>query len=155
MKQFWNFKDGEDYMRQHFDNVPGLKEAGGLNFLKKHGVWPIYGKLDPKTGKVADKTGREIKAEYGLFKKELSAADMTGAAVGKDGLISQERQGHRRQAQRQELRRLPHRQPHHQRARRQVGRVRLQPDAHLQAHTVARDDEGRRTGHGYLQTQCA
>jgi thiosulfate reductase/polysulfide reductase chain A len=48
MKQFWNFKDGEDYMRQHFDNVPGLKEAGGLNFLKKHGVWPIYGKLDPE-----------------------------------------------------------------------------------------------------------
>ena len=47
MKKFWNFKDGEDYMRQHFDNVPGLKEAGGLDFLKKHGVWPIYGKLDP------------------------------------------------------------------------------------------------------------
>ena len=52
MKQFWDFKDGEDYMRHHFDNVPGLKEAGGLDFLKKHGVWPIYGKLDPKTGKV-------------------------------------------------------------------------------------------------------
>ncbi len=73
MKQYWDFKDGEDYMRQHFDNVPGLKEAGGLDFLKKHGVWPIYGKLDPKTGKVVDKTGREIKAEYGLHKKELSA----------------------------------------------------------------------------------
>ena len=88
MKQFWNFKDGEDYMRHHFDNVPGLKEAGGLDFLKKHGVWPIYGKLDPKTGKVADKTGREIKAEYGLYKKELSDADMAGAAVGKDGTIT-------------------------------------------------------------------
>jgi len=88
MKQFWNFKDGEDYMRQHFDNVPGLKEAGGLDFLKKHGVWPIYGKLDPKTGKVSDKTGREIRAEYGLFKKELSDGDMAGAAVTKDGLIT-------------------------------------------------------------------
>ena len=52
MKKYWNFKDGEDYMRQHFDNIPGLKEAGGLEFLKKHGVWPIYGKLDPKTGKI-------------------------------------------------------------------------------------------------------
>jgi anaerobic selenocysteine-containing dehydrogenase len=88
MKQYWNFKDAEDYMRQHFDNVPGLKEAGGLDFLKKHGVWPIYGKLDPKTGKVTDKTGREIKAEYGLHKKELGTADMAGAVVDKSGVIS-------------------------------------------------------------------
>ncbi len=87
MKQYWDFKDGEDYMRRHFDNVPGLKEAGGLDFLKKHGVWPIYGKLDPRTGKVTDKTGREIKAEYGLHKKELSEADMTGAVVEQDGRI--------------------------------------------------------------------
>lgn len=88
MKQYWNFKDAEDYMRQHFDNVPGLKEAGGLDFLKKHGVWPIYGKLDPRTGKVTDKTGREIKAEYGLHRKELTAAEMTGAVVDKAGLIT-------------------------------------------------------------------
>ncbi|HEX4944887.1 MAG TPA: molybdopterin-dependent oxidoreductase [Usitatibacteraceae bacterium] len=90
MKQYWNFKDAEDYMRQHFDNVPGLKEAGGLDFLKKHGVWPIYGKLDPKTGKVTDKTGREIKAEYGLHKKELSAAEMTGAVADKSGTITKD-----------------------------------------------------------------
>ncbi|WP_131109690.1 molybdopterin-dependent oxidoreductase [Sulfuricystis thermophila] len=88
MKQYWNFKDGEDYMRQHFDNVPGLKEAGGLDFLKKKGVWPIYGKLNPATGKIADRTGREIKAEYNLYKKELSAAEMMGATVGKDGVIT-------------------------------------------------------------------
>ncbi|GAB4435940.1 MAG: molybdopterin-dependent oxidoreductase [Rhodocyclaceae bacterium] len=87
MKKYWNFKDGEDYMRQHFDNIPGLKEAGGLDFLKKKGVWPIYGKLDPRTGKVADKTGREIKAEYGLHTKQLSEADMAGAVVEKDGTI--------------------------------------------------------------------
>lgn len=88
MKQYWNFKDGEDYMKQHFDNIPGLKEAGGLKFLKEHGVWPIYGKLDPKSGKVTDKTGREIRADYGLHRKELSDADMAGAVVGKDGVIS-------------------------------------------------------------------
>jgi thiosulfate reductase/polysulfide reductase chain A len=88
MKKFWDFKDGEDYMKHHFNNIPGLKEAGGLEFLKKHGVWPIYGKLDPKTGKIADKTGREIRAEYGLYKKELSAADMAGAVVGAHGVIS-------------------------------------------------------------------
>ncbi|CAI09802.1 Molybdenum enzyme related to thiosulfate reductase and polysulfide reductase, large subunit [Aromatoleum aromaticum EbN1] len=88
MKQFWEFKDGEDYMRHHFDNVPGLKEAGGLDFLKKHGVWPIYGTLDPRTGKVTDKTGREIQAEYSLYKKELSATDMEGAMVDAHGLIT-------------------------------------------------------------------
>lgn len=87
MKQYWNFKDGEDYMKHHFDNVPGLKEAGGLEFLKKHGVWPIYGTLDSKTGKVVDKTGREIRAEYGLHRKELSAADMAGAVTDKQGVI--------------------------------------------------------------------
>lgn len=88
MRQYWEFKDGEDYMRHHFDNVPGLKEAGGLDFLKKHGVWPIYGTLDPKTGKVTDKTGREIQAEYGLHRKELSAADVEGAMVDDRGLIT-------------------------------------------------------------------
>jgi anaerobic selenocysteine-containing dehydrogenase len=87
MKKYWNFKDGEDYMRQHFDNIPGLKDAGGLDFLKKHGVWPIYGKLNPRTGKISDKTGREIVAEYGLHMKELSAADMTGATVDGKGTI--------------------------------------------------------------------
>lgn len=88
MKQYWDFKDAEDYMKRHFDDVPGLKEAGGLEFLKKHGVWPIYGKLDPKTGKIADKTGREIRAEYGLYKKELSAGDMAGAVVERNGTIT-------------------------------------------------------------------
>ena len=87
MKQYWNFKDAEDYMKQHFNGIPGLREAGGLEFLKKHGVWPIYGKLDSKTGKIVDKTGREIRAEYGLHKKELSAADMAGAVIDKGGQI--------------------------------------------------------------------
>lgn len=87
MKKYWNFKDGEDYMRQHFDNIPGLKEAGGLDFLKKHGVWPIYGKLNPATGKISDKTGREIVPEYGLHMKEVSAADMAGTTVDAHGTI--------------------------------------------------------------------
>jgi len=68
--------------------VPGLKEAGGLDFLKKHGVWPIYGTLDPRTGKVTDKTGREIQAEYDLYRKQLPAADMEGAMVDAHGLIT-------------------------------------------------------------------
>lgn len=87
MKKYWNFKDGEDYLRHHFDNIPGLKELGGLDYLKKHGVYPVYGKLDPNTGKIIDKTGREIRPEYGLHKKELSSTDMAGAVVEKNGAI--------------------------------------------------------------------
>lgn len=69
MKKFWNFKDGEDYLRQQFEGIAGLKEAGGYDFLKENGVWPIYGKLDPATGRIY-KDGKEIEAEYGLYKKE-------------------------------------------------------------------------------------
>ncbi|PKM43944.1 MAG: thiosulfate reductase [Gammaproteobacteria bacterium HGW-Gammaproteobacteria-1] len=87
MKKFWGFKSAEDYLRKQFENIPGLKEAGGLDFLKKHGVWPIYGKLNPRTGKISDKSGREIAAEYGLYRKELSAADMAGAMVDGKGAI--------------------------------------------------------------------
>jgi anaerobic selenocysteine-containing dehydrogenase len=87
MKQYWNFKDGEDYMHQQFDGNAKLKEAGGVDWLKKHGVWPIYGKLDPKNGKITDNTGREIRAEYGLHMKELSAEDMAGATVDGKGTI--------------------------------------------------------------------
>jgi anaerobic selenocysteine-containing dehydrogenase len=89
MKKYWDFKDAEEYLRRQMDNVPGLKEAGGLEWLKKHGVWPVYGRLDSKTGKVVDKTGREIRPEYGLHKKELAAEDMAGAVVDKTtGLIA-------------------------------------------------------------------
>jgi len=87
MKKYWDFKDPEDYMRQQFENVAGLKEAGGLDWLKKHGVWPVYGKLDPNTGKIIDKTGREIRAEYGLHMKKLSGSAMQGATVDRDGAI--------------------------------------------------------------------
>ena len=83
LKKYWDFKDAEDYLHKQMDNVPGLKEAGGLEWLKKHGVWPVYGKLDPKTGRVVDKTGREIRPEYGLYKKELSTAEMAGAVADK------------------------------------------------------------------------
>lgn len=70
MKKYWEFKDGEDYLRKQFDNLPGLKEAGGYDFLKKNGVWPVYGKLDPATGKIVGKDGNEIRAEYGLPYRE-------------------------------------------------------------------------------------
>ncbi len=81
MKKYWNFSSPEDYIRQQFEGIPGLKDVGGWQFIKKHGVWPIYGELNPATGKISDALGFEIKAEYGLHKKELSRAEMRGARV--------------------------------------------------------------------------
>ncbi|HLP42472.1 MAG TPA: molybdopterin dinucleotide binding domain-containing protein, partial [Fibrobacteria bacterium] len=87
MRKYWEFKDPEEYMRQQFDGIPGLQEAGGLEWLKKHGVWPVYGKLDPANGKVTDKLGRPIEPEFGLHMKPVPAADMTGATIDAHGTI--------------------------------------------------------------------
>ncbi len=88
IKKYFAFKTPEEWMRGHFDNIPGLKEEGGLDFLKKKGVWPIYGKVDPETSKIVDKNGNEVKPEYGLHEKQLTAAQMEGATVGPDNVIT-------------------------------------------------------------------
>ena len=66
MKKSWNFKDGEDYLKQQFADVKGLD----WETFKKNGVYPIYGKLDPATGKIVGKDGNPIVAEFGLPYKE-------------------------------------------------------------------------------------
>ncbi|MFQ5931129.1 MAG: molybdopterin-dependent oxidoreductase [Nitrospiraceae bacterium] len=87
IKKYFAFNSIEDWMRAHFDNIPGLKEDGGWNFLKRKGVWPIYGRVDPNTAKIVDKNGDEVEPDYGLHTKTLSAADIVGAEVGADGTI--------------------------------------------------------------------
>jgi anaerobic selenocysteine-containing dehydrogenase len=88
IKKYFAFKGPEEWMRAHFDDIPGLKQDGGYDYLKKHGVWPKYGKVDPVTSKIVDKNGDEVEAEYGLHTKELSATQMDGAEVGADGRIT-------------------------------------------------------------------
>ncbi len=87
VKKYFAFNSVEDWMRGHFDNIPGLKEAGGYDTLKRDGVWPIYGEVDKNTAKIVDKNGNEVVAEYGLHKKQLSTADMDGAEVDVNGTI--------------------------------------------------------------------
>lgn len=87
IRKYFNFKNPEEWMRAHFDNIPGLKEVGGYDFLKKHGVWPIYGEVDKKTARIVDKNGNEVEPEYRLHMKQLSAADMAGAQIQSDGAI--------------------------------------------------------------------
>jgi len=77
----------EDWMKTHFDGIPGLKEDGGWNFMKKKGVWPIYGEVDKTTAKIVDKNGNEVVPDYGLYTKAVSAADMQGTEIDEDGTI--------------------------------------------------------------------
>jgi len=90
IKKYFAFSTVEDWMRAHFDNIPGLKDDGGYDFLKKKGVWPIYGKVDKDTAKIVDGNGNEVQPEYGLHKKELSISEMADAEVDEIGTIRKE-----------------------------------------------------------------
>jgi len=87
IKKYFAFNTVEDWMRAHFDNIPGLKEDGGYDFLKKKGVWPIYGKVDPNTAKIVDANGNEVLPDYDLHKRELGGAQLEGAETDKHGTI--------------------------------------------------------------------
>jgi len=47
----------EEYLAYNMSSVPGLKEKGGLDFIRKHGVYPVYDKND--------------KPEFETFKRKL------------------------------------------------------------------------------------
>lgn len=87
IKKYFAFNSAEDWMKAHFDSIPGLKEDGGWEFMKKKGVWPIYGQVDKETAKIVDKNGNEVEPDYGLYTKEMSASDMSGATIDKNGTI--------------------------------------------------------------------
>jgi anaerobic selenocysteine-containing dehydrogenase len=69
MKQYWDFQKPEEWLAKCVDSVPGIKEDGGFDTVKDNGLWPSYGTLDNKTGKVLDKDGKPLKAAYGKYKK--------------------------------------------------------------------------------------
>ncbi|HED14746.1 MAG TPA: twin-arginine translocation signal domain-containing protein, partial [Gammaproteobacteria bacterium] len=90
IRKYFAFDTPEQWMRAHFDEIPGLKEAGGYDYLKKKGVWPIYGKVDPNTAKIVDKNDNEVQPEYGLYEKQLPQSAMQGATVAADGSIEKD-----------------------------------------------------------------
>jgi anaerobic selenocysteine-containing dehydrogenase len=63
------WSDKEDYVRQSCEMTPGVKEAGGFEYMKKHGVWH-----DPKA-----------KPNYGFYEQQV---DVSG-----DGVILDEQTG--------------------------------------------------------------
>ncbi|MHC4842568.1 MAG: molybdopterin-dependent oxidoreductase [Planctomycetota bacterium] len=66
------FNSAEEYVKLSCDMTPGVKEAGGLEYMKRHGVWH-----DPKA-----------KPKYYTYKKEVKAEDLK-----KDGVIFDEATG--------------------------------------------------------------
>ncbi|MFQ5993765.1 MAG: molybdopterin-dependent oxidoreductase [Acidiferrobacterales bacterium] len=59
-------KSKEEFVKKSCEKTPGVKEAGGFEYMKAHGVWH-----DPK-----------VKPKYYGYKKQMAAS-----AVGKDGVI--------------------------------------------------------------------
>ncbi len=63
------YKDKEDYVRQSCEMTPGVKEAGGFEYMKKHGVWH----------------DKSAKPNFGFYEKTV---DVSG-----DGVILDEKTG--------------------------------------------------------------
>ncbi len=59
------FKTAEEFVKKSCEMTPGVKEAGGFEYMKKHGVWH-----DPKA-----------KAKYYGYKKEVKKEDLTKEGV--------------------------------------------------------------------------
>jgi anaerobic selenocysteine-containing dehydrogenase len=66
------FKTAEEFVKKSCDMTPGIKEAGGFEYMKTHGVWH-----DPKA-----------KPKYYGYKKEVKAS-----ALKKEGVILDEATG--------------------------------------------------------------
>lgn len=69
MKKYWEFENAEEWLAKSLEGIAALKADGGIDTVKDNGVWPAYGSLDAKTGKVLDKDGKPLRAEYGKYKK--------------------------------------------------------------------------------------
>ncbi len=69
LRKYWDFDNPEEWLAKCVDSVPGLKADGGLESVKDNGLWPNYGTLDAKTGKVLDPDGKPLRAEYGKYRK--------------------------------------------------------------------------------------
>jgi thiosulfate reductase / polysulfide reductase chain A len=66
------FNSAEEFVKLSCEMTPGVKEAGGFEYMKKHGVWH-----DPKA-----------KPKFYMYKKEVKADDLK-----KDGVIMDEATG--------------------------------------------------------------
>jgi len=61
------FTSAEEFVKDACENTPGVKEAGGFEYMKQHGAW-----VDP-----------DATPKYKSYAKELSKADLEGAIADK------------------------------------------------------------------------
>ncbi|MBF0369027.1 MAG: molybdopterin-dependent oxidoreductase [Magnetococcales bacterium] len=66
MAQYWAFKNAKDWVKKEIYKTDGLGKKA-YKKMRKSGVWPILGKLDPANRQIT-KGGKAVKGEYGLHK---------------------------------------------------------------------------------------
>ncbi len=85
-------KSHEDFVRLACENTPGVKEAGGFAYMKKHGVWhdknakpqqQVYNRPVPESVYMAK--GVVLDKESGVYWKPASAADAKKGYVATKG----------------------------------------------------------------------
>ncbi len=64
MKQFWAFKNARDWVKKEVDATAPLKKQ--YKKLRRKGVWPSYGKIDPATRQIVRK-GEPVIPDYGTY----------------------------------------------------------------------------------------
>jgi len=65
MKQYWAFTDAKDWVKQSVNATPGTDKKT-YKKLKKKGVWPEYGKIDPATRAILQ-DDEPVEAEYNTY----------------------------------------------------------------------------------------
>ncbi len=68
LKKYWGFKNAKDWVKKEISGTKGLGKKG-YKKMRKRGVWPSYGKIDPANRQIVRKNGEPIEAQYGQYKK--------------------------------------------------------------------------------------
>jgi anaerobic selenocysteine-containing dehydrogenase len=69
IKRYFAYRSAEEYVKTQLEATPGLKEAGGFDFLKKYGVFPLYDKK------------KEENFKFGAHEEKLGRKDLSGTKV--------------------------------------------------------------------------
>ncbi|MBI2266571.1 MAG: molybdopterin-dependent oxidoreductase, partial [Armatimonadetes bacterium] len=71
MEKYFQYGSPENYIKWAISDIEGLKTVGGLEYLKKYGVW----------------TDRTAKPLYKLHEQELDPSELAGSRILRDGVI--------------------------------------------------------------------
>ena len=69
IKKYFEYGSAENYVKTQLEATPGLKAAGGFDFIKKHGVFPVYDRE------------KEENFRFGSHEEPLGAEALAGTTV--------------------------------------------------------------------------